>query len=260
MKIALSFLISAFVSTLSLGQVFDDKAVSYLEVIDNDTINFLGDTLLIDTLIMRNGSTLRLTNDTYILVKNAFIANNCCIDSSGRDGAQGVNGNEIEVNGSDGGNGSKGNNIFLIIKFIELGSLRIDTHGGSGGEGGTGLSPLQNRVYGERGYNGGNGGRGGAGADAGDITFYYASEKFIPRLNRSDEYHSIYFSYEGGACGSGGAPGKGAQGGAAHVLRDPLTQKVVSYTPKGEKGVDGSYSDVCFGGNNGVLFFRRLND
>lgn len=258
-KLLILFIV-LFSFNFSFSQVFDNKSISSLTILEGDTITFLSDSLVVDTLIMRNRSTLRLTQDTYILIKKAFIANGCRIDNSGIDGSEGVKGNMVEVNGSNGFDGSSGKNVFLIINFLKLGSLEIDTHGGNGGMGGKGLSPLQNRVYGEKGFTGGNGGLGGAGANAGNISLYYLSNQFIPRLNRKDGYHSISFLIQGGTCGKGGMPGRGGQGGASHVLRDPLTQKVVSYTPKGKSGADGIYSDVCYSGNDGQVFFKRLTN
>jgi hypothetical protein len=255
-------LLACFLS-LFLGSVaaqhFSDKHVSSLIINTHDSLTFMGDTLVIDTLQMQDHSKLQLTSNTYMLVKNAFLGEEVTISASGQNGQSGKDGfKDFLADGGNGIDGTTGNDLLLVMSFNQLGSLTITTDGGNGGDGGNGFSPFQNRVGGERGFDGGNGGKGGAGKDAGNLTFYYKYTDFIPRFNREGP-HAIHFSIKGGTCGNIGLAGKGGTGGPMQAIRDPVTNQVIYTTPKGTRGTDGLTGGECFAGVDGELFFKKLN-
>lgn len=250
--------ISLFLSSVT-AQHFSDKYVSSLIIKESDSLTFLGDSLIIDTLQMHDHSKLQLTSSTYMVVKNAYLGEDVQISGSGENGRNGKDGfKDFLANGANGTDGTAGKDLLLIISFNELESLTITTDGGNGGDGGQGFSPFQNKVAGDRGFDGGNGGKGGAGKDAGNLTFYYKYTDFIPRFNREGP-HSIHFSTEAGTCGKTGIAGKGGIGGPMQVMRDPATNQIIHTTPKGSNGNNGLTSGECYAGVDGQLLFKKLN-
>ena len=241
------------------AQHFNNKYVSSLIIKENDSLTFIGDSLIIDTLQMFDHSKLQLTSSTYMVVKNAYLGEDVQISSSGENGQNGKDGfKDFLADGENGSDGTAGKDLLLIISLNQLGSLNITTDGGNGGDGGKGLSPPHNRVGGQRGFDGGNGGKGGAGKEAGNLTFYYNYNDFIPRFNRAGP-HSIHFSIKGGACGKIGEAGKGGGGGPMQVIRDPVTNQVVYSTPKGTRGKNGLTGGECYAGADGQLLFNKIN-
>ncbi|MFD2245881.1 hypothetical protein [Pontibacter ruber] len=146
-------------------------------------------TLVVDTLILHDKATIRFAPGTtgMLGVKVAYVGNNCTITSKGADGAHG----NREAAGADGENGG---NLDIDIHFEALGSLVIDTRGGSGGKGYTGKPGSKPRTYTtshqvtdssgktytvhktdqvSTGTNGEAGTPGGAGGDGGNLTLSY---------------------------------------------------------------------------------------
>ncbi len=235
-----------FVNTRAKSQYFANKYISKLEINENDSLVFLGDSLIVDTLKMFDNSSLRFTKSTYIVFKNAFFGEGVKILSNG---TSGLSGHEIsKINGldnqngrykSDGSDGLHGENLFIILSFSSLGSLVIDTSGGNGGDGENGFSQKdkikENRLDTTGKFKikstGKIGGKGGEGKNAGNINLYYTYNKVIPRFNREGK-NSIILTAKGGVCGKNG-------------ITDPYFY---------------SDSNGCFSGNDGNVFFKRLKE
>lgn len=245
---------------LSQAQFFSEKYISSLLIEENDSLIFTGDSLYIDTLRMHDHAKLKfISNTSYIFVRNAYIGIGATIDGSGDDGRPGTHGsNRLGINGTNGGHGLNGKHLFLIMTFKQLGSIYITTDGGQGGKGGNGYSPKIGASAGDKGFDGGDAGHGGHGKDAGDVTFYYGYEGFIPAFNR-DIPHSIHLSMKKGNCGDLGIPGRGGPGGGAKIVRDPITHAIIYAIPAGTRGIDGVLAGGCFEGKKGDLMLKNLN-
>ena len=190
------------------------------------------DILVVDTLIMEDGSKIFLNNEkneNFIHAKYAFIGKNCLIDGEGKKGNAGKAGQNgvtqlgpckdggIGANGSPGIVGQPGITLSIYsTKLNVTGSIVIDLNGGDGGDGGNGgnggdggsgtrLCPGGNGGLGGNGSNGANGGQGGSlnihCKDCPDLNLLMG-EKILVRN----------FGGFGGQLGNGGAGGRAGLG------------------------------------------------
>ena len=254
-KITTSFLLWVISNSIS-AQYLNDSYVTKLDIQKNETIVFSGDSLFIDTLQMRDGSTLKFVSDVSVVIRNAYFGNDVSIINSGIEGLKGKNGDKVLPDGTHGLDGTKGRDLTLVVSFNQLGSLLISTSGGNGGNGGKGFSPTKNVVNGERGYDGGDGGNPGKGSDAGDIALYYQSNEFIPVFNRRKGDHLITLNAKGGQCGRVGSGGRGGMGGDSEFVR--VNAQYSYWIPGGEKGDNGISGNGCFDGEDGNITLRKL--
>lgn len=233
-----------------------------MRIYENDTIVFVGDTVLIDTLEMFDNSTLLLEDDTYILVQRAFLGKSVRILNVGTTGWHGKYGtnrysDNRSLNGSNGQNGTPGNDITMVIGIEKLGSLIVSTNGGDGGNGGNGRRGSGGRSAGERGGDGGNGGNGGDGGDAGNISFTYrVAEGIIPIFNRkSIDRHAIQITANGGGGGKLGLGGSGGSGTRRQFVKGAIDS---FWIPAGEPGMKGANGPSGKKGENGKITIKKL--
>jgi hypothetical protein len=181
------------------------------------------DSINIDTLILNDGAVLSVSQNSVIVVNNAFIGKECRVVS---------------------GSGRDGHDLALLIHFRTLGSLVINTKGRDGYHGRDGA----NGSNGQRGQNGEDGGPGANGTDggnAGNLTLLYVSDVIPVFEGKGDR--SIQLEYAGGKGGMGGNGGRGGRGGAnipPEVFRDGW---------HGRRGANGK------DGKDGELFLQRVD-
>lgn len=214
--------IALFLVFESKGQFLTANSYQTLEVGVGNTAMLLGDTIFIDTLILRDNAVMKFVNPVnYLIVNNAFIGQECYLDASGDDGQHGQDGKMENL--KEGKDGQAGKSLTAVMRFATLGSLYITSDGGDGGDGGHATKRYRSgRSYGKFGWNGGNGGDGG---DGGSLEFYYYSPAFVPMFNGPSN-HSIYLTSNAGRGGkfgmkdprrrsgstNGGLGGNGKQG------------------------------------------------
>ncbi|SFG36754.1 hypothetical protein [Pontibacter chinhatensis] len=219
-------LILASLLFLSSSLSAQDKKIPKL-VIEKGQTYVVGpeNTLFVDTLILEDKATIQFAPDRQgvLETKVVFVGKDCLITSRGANGKAGKNANP----GTDGENGG---NLSLVLPFVDLGGLTIDTRGGRGGNG----------VYGKKGQNGkeetrdvrvtdangkttvstvtvsvksctdgGNATMGGNGGHGGNIILLYSAADFIPVFNHSKSKRNINILYQAGTRGRNGIPGKG---------------------------------------------------
>jgi hypothetical protein len=223
------------------------------------------DILVVDTLIMRDSSSIILSSekkDTFIHAKKIIIGNGAKIIGRGENGNPGKNGlkglsgegpcrDGAEGKGGTGGNhGDHGKNLSLYCNVIDIkGSLFIELSGGDGGDGGRGGeggggSPGTRVCVGGNGGNGGNGSSGGNGGDAGSLLLV-CKECENPRalLNQT-----LLVRTFGGHAGLGGAGGPGGSAGLNPAGNTSHDGKI------GAKGRSGSNGQA---GKNGAINFQE---
>ncbi|MEQ8924966.1 MAG: hypothetical protein RLO81_04085 [Fulvivirga sp.] len=245
-----------FLMKASFAQVSDVKDWSSLTLEKNETLAYAYDSLLLESLVMKEGSEIRFLNDVYVQVENAFLGKNTKFNLNGENGVNGKRGRGLTLHGTSGEAGKRGRDITFVVKFEQLESFTIETNGGNGGDGGDGKTPGRNPAFGMKGDNGGDGGRAGFGANAGNIKLYYDSPNFLPLFNGEGE-HSIYLISKGGQCGKAGRPGNGGRGGEEQVTIDPNTGRVLSRIPEGPKGEPGNTDRYCQSGRDGEIVIKK---
>jgi hypothetical protein len=221
--------------TASSAQKTDGNPPKYFSKITiepGDIFLSESDTLLTDTLIMRDaGKLVFLKDHTVVGIAHAFIGDHCKFDASG------LPGNDGDQYSRDGAAGTNGRSLTISARIETLGSLVITSSGGDGGSGFAasyaGEMPPPNAV------NGGNGGDGGRGGDAGDVDLFYLSPNFVVVFNE-DRSHSIRFQAMGGKGGDGG---KGAEGWTVRTLT-PNNRYEYSKVPRGNNGMHGREGDT----------------
>jgi hypothetical protein len=208
-----------------------------------------GDILVIDTLIMKDSSSIVLNHakrDNFIHTKIASIGRGCAISGQGIDGAPGKPGDHGLTQsapcrngypGRDAATGVRGNDaINLSLYFTTLkinGSLLVNLnggeggHGGKGGRGGDGGSGTRVCAAGD----GGNGGSGAAGGDGGNGGAFSISCTHCPDLHLLLGEKLIVRNF-GGFGGIGGDGGPGGQAGLGPV-RDGRN---------GQHGIEGAHA------------------
>lgn len=206
--------------------------------------------IVIDTLIMDNKSSIRFPNRvTYLKVQHAKIGKRCTMNAAG-------------VGEAPGGRGMNGRGLYITMTFETLGSLTIDTRGGTGRLGGNGSRGVDGRngTLGEaNGGPGGPGGNGAPGGDAGDLTFYYSCNGFTPSINEAGE-HAIFFKNQGGFGGGGGPGGQGGRGGKATVTRQAVPTPVIEVNgTNGVSGPAGPMGTTGDRGRDGKLIVEKIH-
>jgi hypothetical protein len=224
---------------------------------ENETYVFEMDTLLLDTLIMKNNSKINFNKNVFVIIKHSFFGNNVSFNLSGNTGLNGKNGYFNYKSGGNGTEGTDGRNIEIIIQFEELGSFIVNTSGGAGGFGGNGFSPRRNEMVGAQGFDGGDAGMGGNGGNGGIIKFNYRSPNILPLFN-SDGKHSITLNSKGGLCGEGGNHGKRGKGGQRELIIQRKTNAEISNVKEGISGQDGVIADNCTDGQEGVIIINKI--
>ncbi|AKD02058.1 hypothetical protein POKO110462_18825 [Pontibacter korlensis] len=211
-----------FIPLLLTSAYTHAQNLSKLEVGKKDIHVVTSNILQIDTLIMHDKSTLLFPSGQHntLKVKYASIADNCTISSAGTNGKAGKL-------GVDGENGTDAGGLDIDVHLVQLGSLTVDTRGGSGGNGYRGKNGRKPRteihtnkvddgkggvttVTTEHIVDGTAGEQGtapGVGGNGGDITFRYSTGGFIPNFNRSDAKRSIFLLYQAGKTGKPGRDG-----------------------------------------------------
>ncbi len=241
-KSILIVLLTFIASSLASSQHFEHQRVSVLTINENDSLAFVGDTLVVDSLIMHDNSLLYFVSDAYVKISNSFIGQNTKISAEGIDGINGQNGTSLWNHGTDGTNATDGHDLQLIINFNKVGSLVISTSGGKGGNGGSGFSPPRIKVNGQTGFDGGNGGSAGQGGDSGNLSVFYTYSKEHPVFNRNGDKNSIYLLTNAGSCGKPGKAGKGGKGGKSETIR---TGDSDILRAEGANGIDGTRGASC---------------
>ena len=189
------------ISLQTHAQFLSDNYFTKLEVPSNLSAILLADTVFIDTLILHNGSSLKFTHEqNFLAIDNAYIGNNCFFNASGDNGKDGQHG-KME-NQKQGKHGTPGKQLTLLINFQELGSLDINSNGGSGGNGGNARG-FNRRFWAAPTIFGRDGGNGGNGADGGHISIYYHSPNFTTTFN-TGRRHSVNLSVNAGRGGDYG--------------------------------------------------------
>jgi hypothetical protein len=183
--------------------------------------------LKVDTLIMHDKATIQFqgTKNGILEAQHVIIGEKCTISSRGADGKRGEEGNP-------GTDGQHGGSLSLIMHFIKLGDLTIDTQGGDGGDGQNGKNGFQGSmereetravkdpngkvtyntviIPGKQGTDGTDATLGGNGGNGGNIMLVYRTNGFIPNFNPEGKArNSINILYQAGQTGRTGSPGKG---------------------------------------------------
>lgn len=230
----------------------------YMAVEENETLLLSQDTIIVDTLIMRDNSTLTFESDTYLQIQHGYLGSNVSFSSQGVDGSNGRNGDTAILDGENGLHGIEGKSLAIVVNFEALGSLHITTVGGKGGKGGDGYSSPRlfslkisiNRPIIDVGIQGGNGGNGGRGGDGGDINLMYSTSGFVPVFNRNRKEHVIHLVAKGGNGGKGGKGGKGYE-----PTGDTYVSPVTSGGAKGSNGLKG-FAETA--GSEGKIIIRKM--
>jgi hypothetical protein len=221
--------------------------------------------LIVDTLVLHNKAKIKFAaNKTgTMVVKAAYVGDECTITSRGEDGEHGKR-NVPATNGEDGGN------LELNIHFIKLGSLAIDTRGGVGGKGYIGKSgskpvtkKVATKVMGtdgnystvyqttivKTGSEGESGTAAGAGGSGGDLTLTYSSDGFVINFNRNARYSQkatrhINIMTQAGKTGIPGKDGRSHVGfqeaGSAVITGAPIPAPHQKQTDGKLKLINGS--------------------
>lgn len=235
--------VSGLAQVSSGGEGAADRAIekhhyTLLRIPKRETWIALVDSVYADTLILEDKSTLRFSSASILIAEHAFVGEKCLITSAGADGR------------GPGGSGEAGQNLSLVIVFHEVGSLTIDTRGGSGQKGSPGASGANGVSYQERGKPGSDGGHGGKG---GSLRLFYSTVGFQPSFNGQGN-GSISLLYTGGRSGVGGEGGVGGK----PIKTDGTGRQLVCGTcpaaPSGPRGNPGTP------GQDGALTLERIPD
>jgi hypothetical protein len=252
----------------------------------NQVINISGEKLLVERLVMEDGSKIIIESREFELhALSASFGRNVEIIAIGSPGKTGANGENIPgqagycEKGTQGGNGSAGSpgkdgaNISITVGLESLGSLKIDASGGKGGNGGNGGNGQTGGVakgdytcHGGDGGDGGNGGDGGGGGKGGNVTFKYwnmLDMDAIKALKSTQAGAALLDKFtvgldivnNGGTSGTGGAPGFGAGGGGG---RRKCVLKVCVSRGSGNAGAMGQAGAVPRAGVNGTKTITPL--
>jgi hypothetical protein len=262
MKLLLSLLLVITLANVSFSQI----RLSRLLVTEKQIYTITAsDILVVDTLVMRDSSTIVLARDrkdNFLHSKHIVIGNGCKIIGRGEDGAPGKNGAKgitgsgpcrdgLNGRGATGGtHGGDGINFFIYCTDIKInGHLTIDLNGGNGGDGGSGGeggggSPGTRVCRGGNGGIGGNGSTGGNGGNGGNLLI---DCKDCPDI-RAWLYQTITVKTYGGNAGTGGEGGPGGMPGL-----NPGGNGSMDGQPgaRGKAGVDGTP------GKSGAINFER---
>lgn len=251
-----------FVSSITcLAQIRLDKLV----IKSGETYQIANsDILVVDTLIMQDGSKLILNRakaDNFIHAKVIKIGRKCEIIGNGINGENGIKGlggytatgpckDGIPAkSGTAGTSATAGVNLYLYFgKMTVADKLLIELSGGNGGDGGSGGnggggSPGTRLCAGGNGGYGGSGGAGGDGGDAGNLTL---SCPVCPDLRAWVGNNITVRSYGG----NGGLGGEGGLGGFAGLVSAGNTSKDGEQGAKGKEGERGQH------GKNGAINFE----
>jgi hypothetical protein len=232
------------------------KYFSKIVVEEGDSMFVETDTLLVDTLIMRNRAKLGFMFKCVLGISHAFIGNRCQFNAAGTDGA---NGNKLNRAGQPGGDGR---DLRISIRFDVLGNLTILANGGKGGFGLEGQNSLNAYESGEDGARGGDGGRGG------NVDLFYLSPKFMVVVHEQSKQkhyveqkgdtifyleqrrHAVFFNVDGGLPGRGG---KGGDLASPYTVSTPVGLLVgrSREATKGRQGASGSL------GESGMIRFKK---
>jgi len=176
---------------------------------------------------MQDKATIKFNPQQYgvLEAKVAIIGNKCIISSKGSEGKDGID----LIPGEDGGDGG---DLSLVLHFLSLGKLTIDTRGGAGGAGVNGknghkgtLERTETKTYtdasgkkqtittvipGEAGTNGTDATQGGNSGNGGNVSLTFSTSGFIPVFNHPKwDRNSIVILHTAGTRGRTGEPGKG---------------------------------------------------
>lgn len=241
MKKNILLILLIFVKIIGYGQVTINK----IELNENE--NFIlgtdvsvSQSIKIDTLIMRVGSTLGISKNinelkiisNYVIIEDANISANW--DRTGSNGIDYVSNAESKnrcgngangIKGKKGENGGNGIKLTLDFDFENISGLTVYNSGGDGGRGGNGQNAgnggkawCKGNCRGGNGGIGGEGGNGGNGGNGGDTTIYYTyrenriTKKLIDKFNFTPPIEIINEGGEGGFYGNGGKKGNAGAG------------------------------------------------
>jgi hypothetical protein len=176
---------------------------SKLTVAKNDVLEISESDVDIDTLIMGDKSRIVfLALETKLVIRNAFIGENCIWDASGKSTMR-ASQREAGTNKSYRADGFPGHHLYAtVVMFQSLGELEIDAHGTQGRRG---RSPEFINAKGS------DPERGGDGGDGGIVSLIYGTAGFPIAFNEGG-VHSINVNLSGGRGGIGGAPPRTTSG------------------------------------------------
>lgn len=209
----------------------------------------------------------------YVDAMHVEIGDRVVINATGQPGRSGKDGKSFAgliangcIDGQSGGtgvageNGSVGVDIRLRVGLQAMGSVRIDTSGGSGGAGGNGgdgQAPSAKNCEKAKGGDGGNGGKGGDGGQAGNlrISWWEAIEgELVSADNVLSKFTLVANSGEGGNNGIGGKGGAGSPGKYVNKKSLAGNRKWVAGGGEGKPGNDGSLGES---GRDGLIEFEK---
>jgi hypothetical protein len=259
-------LFSLLLALASIHSCYSQIRLSKLVITENQIYTIkASDILVVDTLIMRDSSTIVLAHekkDNFMHGKHIVIGNGCKIIGRGEDGAPGKNGlkgitgngpcrDGLNGRGATGGmHGEDGINLFIYCSDIKInGHLTIDLNGGDGGDGGHGGeggggSPGTRVCTGGNGGIGGNGSSGGNGGNGGNLLI---DCKDCPDL-RAWVHRTITVKSFGGNAGVGGEGGPGGMPGL-----NPSGNSAMD----GQRGARGKSGANGVAGKSGAINFER---
>jgi hypothetical protein len=262
----LRLLITIFLITSLLGSAISQVRHNSLVIESHQTYDFgeATDILVVDTLIMKDSSSIKLNyvkDDNFIHSKILIIGKGCKIigyGENGRKAKDGGKGYSIDGpcqngtngrNGARGGDGINGNNLFLYTDEIAFnGALSIDLSGGNaadggkGGNGGGGSSGTR-LCAGGNGGNGGNGAPGGNGGNSGNLTL--RCKQCLDLRNELGK--GLLVRVYGGL---GGLGGEGGSPGLPGILATGTSEQDGKHGLGGKNGIDGVR------GKNGAINFE----
>ncbi|CAN5153621.1 hypothetical protein BH09BAC3_BH09BAC3_16780 [soil metagenome] len=260
MKRISAVVLGLLLSSATWGQIH----LNQLTIKKGETYTIIGsDILVVDDLIMEDGSTLVLNSlkpENYLRFRSATFGKECKIDGrgvpglKGRPGRPGISPNNPctdggpGTKGTEGTYGGNGTNVFIYLSDIKMnGSLFIDVSGGDGGDGGNGGNG-GGGTPGTRVCKGGDGGAsadgsaGGQGGNSGTVSFIAPA---IPELRNFIGDKITVHNY-GGNGGFGGQPGAGGLAGLSSVGNSKLDGKTGKRGVKGINGVKGNPAAILF--------------
>ncbi len=159
--------------------------------------------ILVERLIMEDGSGIEISDETSLLViraKEARIGNDTTIVGQGGRGLDG----EASKHGQSGDNGPT---IVLIFDTQQIQGLSVGAFGGDGGPGEPGRGGREAQCSGRDAGNGTNGDRGGNGGDGG------SGGNIFLVLPRDTHGYGVSLNVNSGTPGAEGAGGPGGAGG-----------------------------------------------
>lgn len=198
------------------------QRIAKLEIGKKETYTVAGNLLQVDTLILHDKGTIRFAEGQQhqLEVQHAYIGEGCTITAAGANGKPG----SLGRNGEDG---TDAGSLRIKMHLVKLGSLALDTRGGTGGDGYRGKKGrmwreetfTRQQPDGKGGYTtvtytemidgtpGEPGTSPGLGGNGADVMFYYSTSGFKPNFNRDDAPHSITVLYQAGQTGEEGHDG-----------------------------------------------------